>query len=158
MANGKNRFCIDIDNVIARTDEVIRKIIREFTKERVCLAYEDIKRFNYTECRDAHGHQITESEWQQVHILFSQPDELAAVLPMTGAESALRALEEYGGIHFATSRLPKARKATVEWLETHKFPEHNLHFLKHGKKHEVLKGFTAAIEDDYDQAVEFATV
>ena len=78
------------------------------------------------------------------------------VEPMPGAVEGLRRLAECGTIHLATSRLPKARKTTVEWLERHGFPDHDLHFLRHGEKHAALKRFTAAVEDDYDQAAAFA--
>jgi uncharacterized HAD superfamily protein len=77
---------------------------------------------------------------------------------MLGAIEGLRKLAELGIIHLATSRLRKARRATVEWLEKHEFPKHDLHFVKHGEKHAALKRFRVAVEDDYDQAVAFATI
>jgi hypothetical protein len=151
-------FCIDIDNCIARTDEVMRRVIAHVTGGRVQLEYKDIVTFNYYECRDRQGNQITKDEWKQVHDVFSEPENLMSVEPMPGAIEGLSRLAERGTVHLATSRLRKARKTTVEWLDTHGFPDHDLHFLKHGEKHGSLKSFTAAVEDHYEQAVAFATI
>jgi uncharacterized HAD superfamily protein len=152
------RFCIDIDNVIARTDEVMRRIISDFSGGKVRLDYEDIVKFNYYECRDRRGNQITKADWKQIHDLFSEPGVVTGIEPMPGAMEGLSRLAEHGTLHLATTRLRQARKATVEWLERHKVPDHNLHFLRHGEKHLVLNRLTAAVEDDYDQAVAFATL
>jgi len=42
------RFCIDLDNVLARTDEVMRRVISDFSGGKVQLDYEDIVKFNYS--------------------------------------------------------------------------------------------------------------
>jgi uncharacterized HAD superfamily protein len=149
-------FCIDIDNVIAQTDEVLRRVIKDFTKGRVQLTYEDIVTFNYYECRDARGNQITEQEWKDVHDLFSEHKYLMQIRPMPGAIDGLRRIAERGTVHLVTTRLRKGRKATFEWLDVHAFPDHDLHFLKHGEKHLSLRPFTAAVDDDYEQARAFA--
>ncbi len=151
-------FCIDIDNVIACTDEVMRRVIADFTNDRVVLEYDDIVTFNYHECRDRRGNQITKEDWKQIHDRFSDPDVVMSLKPMPGALEGLRELADHGTVHLATSRLRKARKPTVEWLDFHKFANHSLHFLTHGEKHAALKAFTAAVEDDYNQAVAFATI
>jgi uncharacterized HAD superfamily protein len=153
-----NHFCIDIDNTVAQSDAVMRRVIADFTEGRVELDYEGIVTFNYYECRDLRGNQITREEWNQVHELYSDPKYLMSIAPMSGAVEGLRRLAERGIVHLATSRLPKARKTTLEWLEHHSFPPHDLHFLRPGEKHAVLKGFAAAVEDDYDQAAAFAYV
>ena len=150
-------LCIDIDNTIAQTDAVMRRVIADVTGGRVRLEYEDVVTFNYHECRDPNGNRITKDEWNRVHDRYSDPDYLLAVEPMPGVVAGLRRLVERGAvIHFATSRLRKARKTTIEWLEARGFPDHDLHFLRHGEKHAALKRFTAAVEDDYDQAAAFA--
>jgi hypothetical protein len=150
-------FCIDIDNVIASTDEIMRQVIKKFTGARVCLAYEHIKEFNYYECQDDEGNKITREEWRKIHDLFSEPRNLWLIQPVSGAIEGLQMLAERGTIHLVTSRLPKARRTTIEWLENHGFPPHDLHFLKHGEKHSSLRPFTAAVEDDYEQAAAFVT-
>jgi uncharacterized HAD superfamily protein len=149
-------FCIDIDNTVARTDEVMRRVIWVYTNGRVRLEYEDIVTFDYHECRDAAGNQITKPEWDAVHDLFSEAHYLRQIQPMSGVVEALTRLAQHGTIHLATSRKRKARAATVEWLDTHHFPTHDLHFLKHREKHASMKPFTAAVEDDYHQATAFA--
>ena len=63
----------------------------------------------------------------------------------------LKRLAQKFDLHLATSRLPKARRVTIEWLEKHDFPAHDLHFLKHGNKHVSLGQFAAAVEDHYEQ-------
>ena len=42
----KQRICIDIDNVVTKTDKVIREIIAKETNGRVNLSYEHIVHFN----------------------------------------------------------------------------------------------------------------
>ncbi len=150
------RLCVDIDNVLARTDEVMREVIREWTQGRVELAYEDIKRFNYWECRDTNGNSITRDDWRKVHEEFSQPKYLSAIQPIEGAVETLKNLSQFYDLHLATSRLASARLATVEWLARHSFPKHDLHFLQHGEKHVSLGQFLASVEDDPAQAEAFA--
>jgi len=150
-------LCIDIDNVIARTDEVMRRVIAEYTGGRIQLAYEDVREFNYFECKDSTGNSISKEEWKHIHELFSEPRYLWLIQPFPGAVEGLRQLAKRYTLHFATSRMPKARRVTVEWLENHGLPSHDLHFLKHREKHASLRPFSAAVEDDYDQAKAFAT-
>jgi uncharacterized HAD superfamily protein len=152
----KLRLCIDIDNVIAQTDEVMREVISECTGGRVRLRYEEIVEFDYCLCRDVGGNVLKKEEWKSVHDRFSAPEFILKVRPFPGIQNHLEGLADRFEIHFATARLAKARKSTVEWLEAHRFPEHGLHFLSQSEKHGTLTGFYAAVEDDYNQAVAFA--
>ena len=147
---------MDIDNVLGKTDEVMRQVIRDVTCGRVDLEYGEIVEFEYYKCKDRNGCCITEADWNRIHDLFSNSKYLMAVQPLHHVQQCLEVLSERFQLHFATSRLPKARRATIEWLEEHRFPSHDLHFLKHGEKHIVLRGFYAAIEDSYEQAKLFA--
>lgn len=80
-----------------------------------------------------------------------------AILPCPGVQEVFEKLSQTFAIHLATSRLPQARRATIEWLERHHFPTpYDLHFLRHGEKHAALSRFFAAVEDDYKQAASFA--
>jgi uncharacterized HAD superfamily protein len=151
------QFCIDIDNVIASTDIVMREVIRTHTQGRVSLSYEDIKEFDYCQCHDSFGGAVTREEWKEIHALFSEPRYLWRIAPTPGAIEGLRELTSYGRLHLATARLPKARRTTVEWLQEHDLPAHDLHFLSYGEKHASLRGFSGAVEDDYAQALSFAT-
>ena len=156
MARGLPRLCVDIDNVIALTDPVIRRLIQEHTGGRVCLAYGDVKEFNYHECQDASGNCITEEEWQEIHDAFSSPAVLSTVPPDAAALSALSELHSHAEIHVVTSRKPQGQTATLEWLKRHTVTFDEVMFVGHRKKHATLRPFFAAVEDDYDQAVEFA--
>lgn len=151
-------FCIDIDNVVAQTDEVLRAVIADFTNNRVRLAYDDVLNFDYCKCKDETGNSITRDEWRAIHDLFSEPRYLWLIRPTRGAIEGLCEVSRHAVVHFATSRLAKARRVTIEWLENHGFPSHDLHFLKQGEKHASLRQFSAAVEDDYDQAKAFATL
>ena len=148
--------CIDIDNVLARTDEIMREVIYEHTHGRVKFDYQDIVEFDYWKCKDQSGNGITKKEWTRIHDLFSEPRYLWKVLPYSGAIRELRRLAKTFDIHVATSRLPKARKTTIDWIESFGFPPHDLHFVKHGQKHVSLGTFVAAVEDHYEQAADFA--
>jgi len=78
---------------------------------------------------------------------------------MPGAVEAINSLQKSYQIHFATTRLPKARMATIEWLDKSgmaKQRPYSLHFVGHREKHEVLSNFAAAIDDDLVQAKFFA--
>ena len=152
----KPRLCLDLDNVLARTDDVIRKVIREYTDGRVLLEYENVVEFDYHRCVDRNGNSISRDEWKEIHHLFTKPSYLWRVEPVEGIQRYLDALEPAFDIHIATARLPEARRVTVEWLEDHRFPRHDLHFLRHGEKHKSLGQFLASVEDDYEQAVSFA--
>ena len=151
------KICIDIDNVIAQTDEVIRAIIKDVTSGRVDYDYRDIRTYNYYECVDGAGAGLTRDEWRTVHHIFSGPDYLMKVEPFEGVQGHLRELGRAFEIHLATSRLHQARRGTIDWLERHGFPTpYDLHFLKSGEKHASLARFFAAVEDHYEQAVSFA--
>ena len=76
---------------------------------------------------------------------------------MPGIQQHLRLVSEKYFVHFATSRLMKARAATVQWLESVGFHfEYDLHFICHGEKHTTLGEFAVAVEDDLDQALALA--
>src|SRR5690606_9407853 len=139
------RICIDIDNVIAQSDSVMRSVIRQVTQNRVDLAYEDVVRFNYWDCQDRNGNAITQEEWALIHDAFSDPQQVGSIEPVPGVQEQLQRLSDHYVLHFATSRLPAARRATIEWLQRHQFPPHDLHFLKHGEKHISLGRFEASV-------------
>jgi uncharacterized HAD superfamily protein len=151
-----SRFCVDIDNVIAQTDKVMRNVIREVTQNRVQLEYQDIIKFDYCECLDKNGNSISKDEWKKVHKRFSDQNNLMRIEPMPGAVDGLSRLVENGLVHLATSRIHEARKPTIEWLDAHKIPHHDLHFLTQGERHASLRPFTAAVDDNYEQALAFA--
>jgi len=149
------RLCVDIDNVIADSDPLMRKIIAEVTKGRVQLEYEDVKHFDYWKCRDRKGEQLDKADWQKVHDIFSQ--RVHEIEPYPHAQAALLELAKVFEIHLATSRQITARAGTANWLADRGFPEDlRLHFLKWREKHLALGGFFAAVEDELEQCMSFA--
>jgi len=153
---GSPRLCVDIDNVIAQTDEVMRDVIREVTGGRVNLRYEDIREFDYHRCTDRDGNSIDRETWRDVHDRFSDSDRISSIKPVSGIQQRLRLVSEKYFVHFATARLMKARAATVEWLAAVGFDfQYDLHFISHGEKHTTLGAFPVAVEDDLVQALAF---
>lgn len=157
------RICIDIDNVIAGSDSLMREIIREQTGGRVNLAYEEVKHFDYRQCVDSLGQSLcrgdeergTPDEWLVTHNVFSR--RVGELMPYPGIQRTLSRLSERFELHFATSRLSMARTATSQWLADHEFPDDiRLHFLQRGEKHLSLGHFFASVEDDLEQAMAFA--
>ena len=156
MTKASVAFCVDIDNVIAQTDEVMRRVIADYTGNRVQLAYRDVTDYDYCKCSDTGGNTISRREWDEIHGLFSEPQYLMKIEPMAGAVEALHALAERGAVHLATSRLPQAQEATLDWLKARGLSGFDLRFLPHRQKHLHFQQVTAVIEDDYEQAVLFA--
>lgn len=159
----KKRLCVDIDNCVAATDDVMRRVIFHVTGGRVCLQYEDIREFDYHGplCRDTNGEGIDESTWKVVHNQFSEPDVVLSIKPLERAVEALRALQEHFEIHFVTTRMPKARAATIYWLDRLGLNEkrsYSVHFVGHREKHEAIGNIAAAIDDDAAQAESFAAI
>src|SRR2546428_7994521 len=144
-------ICVDIDNVIARTDEVMRELIRLHSKEGVDLRYEDITTFNYWQCVDQQGRRLAKSEWDSIHLKFAQ-NSLVSIQPYENIQVHLNRLAERFEVHLATSRLPEGRQSTLDWLKTHNIPYSQVHFVDHRMKHELPQAFVAAIEDDREQA------
>jgi len=139
----KPRICVDIDNVLAQTDRVMRRVIWLYTHGRVNYEPEHIVEFNYHECDDSARNRITEPEWKGIHRLFAERGNILSIEPMPGAVEQLQRLSDRFDVHIATTRLPKARRPTIEWLERHGFPPFDLHFLKHGEKHAWFTPFFA---------------
>lgn len=152
----KNILCIDIDNVIALTDKVMRAIIFRYTNGRVDLSYEDIKDFDYCKVMDRKGNSITKNEWANIHDLFSRPRSLLRIKPYSGIQGHLSTLSVRYDIHIVTSRLKIGWPATINWLERHNVPHDGVHFVEHLKKHIVLGKVGAVVEDDFQQAMRFA--
>jgi hypothetical protein len=149
---------VDIDNVVAYTDKVMRDVIRNHSRETVELRYEDVKHFNYWECADSEGRHITRDEWNStIHPAFSEQANILRIEPYREVRCFLCRLINAGyRIHLATSRLKQARVPTLLWLDEYRIPHDALHFVKHGTKHIVFRTCVAIIEDDLDQARKFA--
>jgi hypothetical protein len=149
-------ICIDIDNVISSSDEFMRRIISKVTKGRVRYRYDNITEFDYYKCVDDDGNSCTKEEWAIVHNLFSLPENITRLSPISGSLEGIFELMNYFDLHLITTRLPIARISTLVWLEKYRFPPLNIHFVRHGEKHLSLGHAFAAVEDHYEQAVSFA--
>jgi 5'(3')-deoxyribonucleotidase len=151
------QLCLDIDNVLAQTDPVIRQLISVETGGRVQLAYEDVSEFDYCACSDSSGAYLTRDEWGKVLQKFSSPELLTRLQPANGASQGVQWLSDRYEVHIVTSRLPEARDTTLGWLERHGFPTQPVHFVEHGQKHRLNVPFDYAVEDHYEQAVRFTS-
>lgn len=146
----------DIDNVLADTDPVIRRIIYEYTKGRVNLSQEDVVEFNYCLCPDKNGHLLSRSEWIDVHSIFSTPEIIGSIELFPKVKDNLKHLSQQYKIKLATSRHPTTKTSTLSWLEKNQLEGYQVHFLEPGKKHKVLNSGALIVEDHYEQAVAFA--
>jgi len=156
----KRRLCVDIDNCVAATDAVMRRIISAVTDGRVNFRYDDIREFDYHGilCKDCDGNGIDEAIWKRVHDQFSEPDVVGNIEPLPGAVETLRILQQEFEIHFVTTRKPRSRVATIDWLDRLALDSDRpywTHFVAHREKHEVITGIAAAIDDDACQAESF---
>lgn len=150
---------IDIDNVIAYTDEIMRDIIKKCSENHVDFCYEDIKDFDYAKCTDRQGRRLKEGEWHVIHEKFSREENILRIRPYSQIQTYLSKLSDTGySIHLVTSRLNIARGSTVTWLKKYEIPHHGLHFVKHRCKHLIFQNCAGVIEDDLDQASEFANI
>ncbi len=147
-------ICIDIDNTIADTDSVFRRIIQTVSRNRVKLLHEDVICYEYVRCRDTNGHRLSPNEWQAVLSEFHR-EGLSNALPLPGTSTHLARLKRTFEIHLATARDSGSSQLTRSWLSLHQIPYDALHFVKHGEKHRLPVEFTFAIEDDREQAYAF---
>ena len=155
MAGATTRaVCVDIDNTIADTDPVLRRLIRQVSRDRVRLAHEDVVCYEYWRCRDAQGHRLTSREWHRVVEEFHRK-RLEEIPPFRGVAGHLASLRKVFEVHLATTRDPASEALTRAWLAQHGIPHDRLHFARHGEKHRIPYEFAYAIEDDREQAYAF---
>ncbi len=148
-------ICVDIDNVVARTDEVMREVIRDYSSGRVDLGYDDVVCFDYWMCRDRYGRRFEGSEWPNIHEEFSR-NHLFRIAPYDNIKNYLQQIAERFEVHLATSRLAEGREATIQWLSQHEIPYGELHFVAHGEKHLIGQQFVGVVEDDREQGYAFS--
>ena len=145
---------MDIDNVVARTDEVMREVIRGHSRDHVDLAYKDVVCFDYWKCRDSLGRRFHKAEWESIHQEFTR-NHLSRIQPFDNVREYLERISQRFQVHLATSRLPEGQEKTLAWLEQHQIPHSQLHFPEHGQKHQIDYPFVAAVDDDREQGYAF---
>jgi uncharacterized HAD superfamily protein len=136
---------VDLDNVLTRTDPLIRQLIEEMFGVR--LAQSDIKHFDYNLCG------ITKDQERQVFARFHQT-ECEKVAPIEDGLAALSVLAQTFDIHIVTGRPPETRKLTTEWLNNSRVSYDRLEFLK--EKHLSEVDFKAFVEDHRENAYAMA--
>jgi len=154
MTSTKPVVCVDIDNVIAKTDEVMREVIRAHSRLHVDLSYDDIVCFEYWMCRDRAGRRFDKIEWKKIHKEFTR-NYLLQIVPFDNINRYLNTIGGKFDVHLATSRLDDGQEATRMWLDEYGIPYRKLHFVPEGTKHLINEHFAAAIEDDREQGYAF---
>ena len=150
-------ICIDIDNTVADTDTVMRRLMRDASHGRVNLVHEDVICYEYWKCRDEKGNRLTSDEWKKVVSDFHREGLLDA-LPFDDTIHQLKRLQEVFEVHLVTSRDSASASLTKSWLTQHGIPHDFIHFVLHGEKHRLPVAFTQAVDDDREQAYAFYSV
>lgn len=137
---------VDLDNVLADTDPLIRRMIWEMCGIR--LERENVTHFDYRDCS-----RLTDTQnyllWHRFHTI-----ECLRVKPVAEAVEALYSLSDEYKIHIVTNRPPETRGLTLEWLSKHDVLYDRLDFAKD----KTVSGipFTAFIEDKRETAYAMA--
>lgn len=136
---------VDIDNVLSLTDPAIRQVISDFYG--INLRQEDIVHFDYHRC----GISLE----QEKKVLEVFDDITCADLPlMPGAVGALSVLRQRYRIILVTSRNPKTREKTENWIQLNGIPHDALFFEKVKQKTEIR--FDFFVEDNGESALQLA--
>jgi len=151
------RLLLDIDGTLAESLPHWLQLAASLTNGRVDLRPEDVRHYDMPSNRDRKGEALTEAEWRKVVSEFAI-ERAAQVLPVAGAIEAVLRLAAKFDIVFATSRPRSGHGPTLDWLD-HYFADlpREVHFVQGGGKHLVGRLF-AAVEDDYEQALRFASL
>lgn len=136
---------VDLDNVLALTDPLIRRLIREMFG--IHLGQGDIIHFDYWRCG------ITKEQDRAVFNRFHH-SECATVAVIDGAVNALLSLHDDFEIHIVTGRPPITERSTLDWLETHGIPYDELDFRK--RKEGSRVNFDAFVDDHRETAYALA--
>ncbi len=138
-------FGVDLDNVLALTDPLIRRLIKEMFGVR--LEQRDLVHFDYWRCG------ITKKQEQLVFARFYKT-ECAIVSSVNEAVDALQYLHNRFEIHIITGRPPKTKRLTMSWLKKYNIPYDELDFLQH--KNESRVSFKAFVDDHRETAYDMA--
>ena len=137
---------VDIDNVIAATDEVIRGQIN--SQYEIESNKEDIKYWFYHKSLP-----ITEAQEEQIFTDFHH-NHIRSVVVVNCSVQALTTLSKYFTIDLLTNRPKFTQEDTKYWLATHQIPYNSLFFTDH--KIRMAASISLLIEDRGETALEFA--
>ena len=157
MGSTRLLVCVDIDNTIADTDHVLRRLIQEVTLGRVKLSHSDVTHYEYWRCPDPEGQRLAKDEWHRVLSRFNS-EGISEVEPFHEVVPSFNRLRDVYEIHLVTSRDPSTKDATTTWLRNWGIPYEGLHFARHREKHQIQFSFASAVDDDLEQAVAFSRI
>jgi hypothetical protein len=158
----KPKLCVDIDNVMGRTDDVIREMLRvatisEANPTGIKLEYEDVVHFDYPLNHNYLGQSVSDKIWKEVHEKFLDPNSnsLELIQPMPCVLQNLREIANDWDILIVTSRKDKALGKTRLWIEKPFSGFDRCVFSSEGKHKFQVAEFSAAIDDYLPTVVEF---
>jgi uncharacterized HAD superfamily protein len=142
------KIALDIDNVIADTDQIIRKLIK--SELGINATARQITYWSYSKA-------IPISPDQEKHIfdLFHQRY-CGEVSVLPNAVSSIERLASYFSIWLITSRPVESDQITQEWLKKKRINYTKLIFSKH--KALMSENFLFVAEDSGETAVSFAQI
>ena len=132
----KSILGVDLDNVIAYTDRLLRKKI--FDLFGIRLEQENVIHYEYWRCG------ISKEQFRIILERFHKID-CEFVEPIKKAIDALNVLHDKFEIHIVTSRFPESLKMTEDWLRNNSVPYDKLEF--HENKNESRIKYRTFIED-----------
>jgi uncharacterized HAD superfamily protein len=136
-------FGIDIDNVLAATDPMIRKLIRKYCG--VNANQEQITRWRYSEALPISPKQ-EQFVFEQFHSYYCRKVGL-----VNGARRAVRRLAGFTEIWLLTQRPESALEGTLEWLKINAIRYDRLIFTK--DKTEYASDLWGLVEDNGSTAM-----
>ena len=114
---------VDLDDVLAETGRALLRVLEEGFGRRV--AFDEVRSHHLGESLG-----LDPDELQDFLDAAHEPEVLAAVEPMAGgAEALARWLERGYRVLVVTGRPPATREPTLGWLERHRIPFSEFHFL-----------------------------
>jgi len=143
--NNRPILGVDLDNVLALTDPLIRRLINEMF--RVQLEQRDIVYFEYSRCG------ITQEQEERLFQRFHDK-ECENVQPIQEALDTLVYFASRFEIHVITGRPPETKTLTQNWLSRYEVPCDNLDFLK--SKNGSAVSFALFIDDNRQTAYAMA--
>lgn len=142
----RSRIGVDLDNVIAGTEGLIRQMIYE--RYHITVSTEDFVDFNYR------GTVVSDGEL--VAILKDFHEQCCSdVLPLPGAVSSLQSLYKEAKIDIVTSRPLSSLALTLKWLAQYRLDVLGA-VIFCSTKLPLAERYFAFAEDNLETAVEFA--
>jgi len=145
---------VDLDGVIADTDAVFRKYIKEITG--VSSTRDMITSYFYEECL-----HISKEDVEKVYKVMQSDSGWKELPVLAGAKETLNDLAKSYEIFIITARPVESKAQTEDFLKKHGIPVKEIYFINGTqRKLDIIKGLpfevSAFIEDRLDFAAEIA--